>query len=202
MRLRAEERPAFDPHVEIIDGDSMVSDGVLGDEEDFSDEEAESCVVSKLVEASATVAVLKGALDVTDPAEGAKIEELRAQIFAEFGVTSLSGICPVDPPVRGPFGEAEIWLRPDAMPVSVPPYRFAGDRREAHAKLIDEIVKAGKVEPGQGAWNTPSFPVPKKRPGEFRLVQDLRPQNAATIKDGHPLPLIEAILQRQGKYRM
>ena len=104
--------------------------------------------------------------------------------------------------MRGPYGEAEIWLKPDAQPVSQPQYRFAGERREAHARLIDDVLKAGKVEPGRGPWNTPSFPVPKKRPGEYRLVQDLRPQNAATVKDGHPLPLIGAILQRQGQYRM
>ena len=52
------------------------------------------------------------------------------------------------------------------------------------------------------AWNTPSFPVPKKRPGEYRLVQDFRPQNAAPIKDGHPLPRINEILQRQGQKKM
>ena len=120
----------------------------------------------------------------------------------EFGQTSLSGKCPVDPPVRGPYGEAEIWLKPDAEPVSQTPYRFIGERREAHAKLLDEAVTAGKLEPGRGPWNTPSFPVPKKRPGEYRLVQDLRPQNAVTIKDGHPLPLIGLILVRQGRHRM
>ena len=108
----------------------------------------------------------------------------------------------MDPPLRGPFGEAEIWLKPDAEPVCLPQFRLAGERRESNPKLIDEVVKAGKMEPGRGAWSTPSFPVPKKRPGEYRLVQDLRPQNAATVKDGHPLPLIDVILQRQGKYRM
>ena len=33
-------------------------------------------------------------------------------------------------------------------------------------------------------------------------MQGLRPQNAATIKDGHPLPLIGQILQRQGRFSM
>ena len=33
----------------------------------------------------------------------------------------------------------------------------------------------------------------------YRLVQDLRPQNAVTIKDGHPLPRIGDMVYRQGK---
>ena len=52
------------------------------------------------------------------------------------------------------------------------------------------------------AWSSPSFPVPKKRPGDYRLVVDYRALNAATINDAHPLPLIEDILVAQGKYRM
>ena len=42
----------------------------------------------------------------------------------------------------------------------------------------------------------------KKTPGTFRLVQDLRPQNEATIKDGHPLPRIGEMVQRQGKNKI
>jgi putative transposase len=159
-------------------------------------------VAKHVCDVQAHIHVVKGALEPSEPAEGAEIERLKKELFAEFAGTSLSGVCPVNPPIRGPFGEAEIWLKPDARPVSVPPFRLAGERREAHAKLIDDVVESGKVEPGRGPWNTPSFPVPKKRPGEYRLVQDLRPQNAATLKDGHPLPLIGAILERQGKFKM
>eukprot|EP00667_Euglena_gracilis_P018132 EG_transcript_19205 len=79
---------------------------------------------------------------------------------------------------------------------------MTGERREAHQHLVDEALKMGKVEPGSGPWNTPSFPVPKKTPGKYRLVQDLRPQNLATLKDGHPLPQISHILQRQGKFKI
>ena len=37
---------------------------------------------------------------------------------------------------------------------------------------------------------------------EFRPVQDFRPLNEVTVKDGHPLPRINDILLRQGQYRM
>jgi len=104
--------------------------------------------------------------------------------------------------VRGPFGEAEIWLKPDTVPVNIAPYRIPGERKAAWVNLVDKALEAGKIEPGVSAWNTPSFPVPKKRPGEYRLVQDLRPRNAATVKDGHPLPRIGDILQRQGHFKI
>ena len=77
-----------------------------------------------------------------------------------------------------------------------------GERRAAWTALTDEIEKAGLVEDWHGPWNTPSFPVPKKNPGEYRLVEDFRALNEATIDDAHPLPKIEEILQRQGSYQM
>jgi hypothetical protein len=97
---------------------------------------------------------------------------------------------------------AEIWLKPDAVPVNIAPYHITGERKAAWTKLVDDARKAGKIEPGVSAWNTPSFPLPKKRPGEYRLVQDFRPQNAASLKDGHPLPRIGDILQRQGEFEV
>jgi hypothetical protein len=44
--------------------------------------------------------------------------------------------------------------------------------------------------------------VPKKKPGEYRLVEDFRKLNDAIIDDGHPLPRIEDILQKQGGYKI
>ena len=121
----------------------------------------------------------------------------------EFGDTSLSGVYPKHPlPVRGPFGEGEIWLQPGAKPVSVPPFHLTGERREALDTLVGKCIEQGKMESGRGPWNTPAFPVPKKVPGTYRLVQDLRPQNAVTVKDGHPLPRIGDMVFRQGKNRM
>ena len=105
----------------------------------------------------------------------------------------------MNPLARDPDGWAEVWLKPDARPVSVPAYRIKdGVRQEALTKLVQEAIDSGKMEPGKGSWNLPVFPVPKKN-GEFRLVQDLRAMNEATLKYGHPLPRIEDLVQRQGK---
>ena len=48
----------------------------------------------------------------------------------------------------------------------------------------------------------PPFPVAKKEPGTYMLVVDFRAVNEATITDGHPLPLINDILQAQDKFKM
>ena len=77
-----------------------------------------------------------------------------------------------------------------------------GVRYDALAELVAQAQEMGKMEPGKGPWNLPVFPVPKKNPGEFRLVQDLRALNEATLKDGHPLPRIGDMVQRQAKNRV
>ena len=137
--------------------------------------------------------------EVPETSTSALEKNLRQALIDEFGESSLSGQYMPDPPVRGPFGEGEIWLKEDARPVSVPPFHLNGERREALDQLVGKCIDMHKLEPGKGAWNTPAFPVPKKTPGSYRLVQDLRPQNAATVKDGHPLPRINDMVHRQGK---
>ena len=168
-------------------------------------EEEEWELAHRLVQGSqhhGQVRMVQGVVEARDAEESTLVEAAKEKILEEFRETSLSGKYPVNPPIRGPFGEAEIWLRTDAVPVSQIPFRISGERRAAWVGLVDEGIKQQKMEPGYGAWNTPSFPVPKKTPGRYRLVQDLRPQNEATIKDGHPLPRIGDILERQGKFRM
>ena len=53
---------------------------------------------------------VKGAVEARDPASGTDIEKIIEEIKERFSKNSLSGVLPNDrePPVRGPFGEAEI----------------------------------------------------------------------------------------------
>ena len=92
----------------------------------------------------------------------------------------------VDPPVRGPFAEATIEIKPGVTPVKQRPFQVVGERRDALTKLIQQLEKEGKVERGMSAWCSPAFPVAKKNPGEYRLVIDYRRLNAATVPDGAP----------------
>ena len=68
--------------------------------------------------------------------------------------------------------------------------------------MVDDYVRQGKLEPGKGPWSSPAFPVPKKKPGEYRLVVDYRMLNDATVTEAHPLPRIEDILHRQSQFRV
>jgi len=111
------------------------------------------------------VRFVKGVVEARDPIVTPGVEERRQRLLAEFADTVFSGKMTGDPPVRGPHGEAEIILKPGAVPVKQRPFMITGERRAAWTALTDEIEVQGLVEDGHGPWNTPSFPVPKKSLG-------------------------------------
>ena len=88
------------------------------------------------------------------------------------------------------------------MPLKQRIFKIQGERKAAWIKLTDEIIEEGKIEPVVSPWISPSFPVPKKKPVEYRLVEDIRKLNNATVDDEHTLPRIEGILQKQGGYKI
>jgi hypothetical protein len=131
-----------------------------------------------------------------------QVEKHREDILSAYSKTVFCGKTTGSPPKRGVLGEAEILLKSDTIPVKQRPYQMTGECREAWIKLVDQLYADGKIEPGSGPWLSPSFPVPKKKPGTYRLVVDYRRLNEATIVDSHPLPRIGDILQRQGQFKI
>ena len=123
---------------------------------------------------------IKGFVGSKDPVEGGNVDDLRAKIVGDYKGTVFSGKTTGDPPIRGPLGEAEIIIKPGSVPSKQRAFSITGERRDAWVRLIDDLIKEGKIEPGHGSWNSPSFPVPKKKPGQYRLVVDFRALNAAT----------------------
>jgi len=121
----------------------------------------------KLTEAEVNCSFIRGTVEAREPATAPLVEKWVAKFIEEFGVISLSGKCPVNPPIRGPFGLAEIWLKPGAVPVCVEPYQVTGERRGAWVNLVDKTLAAGKLETGVSTWNTPSFLVPKTEIGRI-----------------------------------
>jgi hypothetical protein len=134
--------------------------------------------------------------------DGEMAATLRAKMLGEYQGTVFSNKSVRDPPVRGPFGEATITLKPGVTPRKQRPFQMHGERLEAWKKLIDQLIEDGKIEEGVSDWNSPSFPVAKKESGKWRLVDDFRLLNDATITDAHPMPLIQPILNKQGKCRV
>jgi hypothetical protein len=136
------------------------------------------------------ISYIKGFVDSGEPAEGPLVEQLRTNIRTDYANNVFSNTTSGNPPKRGIYGEAEILLKPGTVPLKQRPYQMAGERRSAWVRLTDQLIAEGKIEPGQGPWCSPSFSVPKKKPGEYRLVVDYRRLNEATIVDSHPLPRI------------
>ena len=131
-----------------------------------------------------------------------KIQALRTRPKQKSGETFLSGKPVFPPPVRGPYGEAKIRLKPDPRVYQHREFALWGERKEALQKILREFIERGWLEPCHSEWASPCFVVPKKVAGEWRLVVDYRGLNAQTQHDSYMLPLIEDMLQKQFRRRI
>ena len=177
-----------------IEGDEM-------DEPTLSESELLS-LAETLLQHEPNEAECNSIIQHNQSAEGAEVENYRAAIFKDYEKTAFSTGTSGDPPKRFEFGEAEINLKADAVPLKQRMFQIQGERRDAWTKLTNELIAQGKLEESVSPWNSPSFPVAKKRAGNLQVSRRLQAVNEATITDGHPLPLINDIIQKQAKYKM
>ena len=118
-----------------------------------------------VVEELAVVRFIKEFVASRDPLECTTVDDRRRNILEDLAHTVFCGKTDGNPPVRGELGEAEIILLPNAKPVKQRAFSITGERRAAWGRLVDQLVRDGKIEPGIGPWCSPSFPVPKRLPG-------------------------------------
>ena len=131
-----------------------------------------------------------------------KIQALSARLKQKYGDTFFSGKPVFPPPVRRPYGEAKIRLKPDPRVYRHWEFALRSERKEAMEMILREFIHRGWLEPCHSEGASPCFVVPKKVAGEWRLVDDYRCLNAQTQPDSYTLPLIEDMLQKQFRRRI
>jgi hypothetical protein len=94
------------------------------------------------------------------------VDAIRQKLLEDYSGSVFQDRTGGNPQIQRPHGEAEIILNMVAIPVKQRMFQIQGERRAAWVKLIDEIFRDEKIEPGISPWSSPSFPVPKKNPND------------------------------------
>ena len=81
----------------------------------------------------------------------------------------------------------------DATPIASRQYRVAYADQPIVKEKIDEMLQNSIIKPTASPWNSP-FVLVDKPNGEKRFCIDFRKLNEKTLKDKHPLPLIDELL--------
>jgi hypothetical protein len=72
---------------------------------------------------------------------------------------------------------------------------------ETLCKYLAEELAKGFIEDRSSPYTSPTFYIPKKDKGEYRLVVDYRKLNDITVKDHYPMPNIQMELDKlKGKH--
>jgi hypothetical protein len=106
------------------------------------------------------------------------------------------------PPKAGPKRpgcesiEHVITLKPSAEPVRKAPYRNSQKELDVMKKALEEAVEAGFIVPSRSAWASPVIFVSKKDTDELRMCVDYRAVNERVVRDAHPLPHIDRLLDQ------
>ena len=69
-------------------------------------------------------------------------------------------------------------------------------------KIGKDWLRTRRTEECNSPWSSPSFPVPKKKPGEYRGVVDCRYVNTQCQDDAYPIPRIDDHLVKQGRKKV
>ena len=89
----------------------------------------------------------------------------------------------------------KIELLPGAVPPSRPTYRLSATELAELKKQLEELTKAGFIQPSKSPFGAPILFV-KKKDGTMRMCVDYRALNNVTIKNSYPLPRVDELFDR------
>lgn len=92
--------------------------------------------------------------------------------------------------------QAKIHINPDVRPVAQNPRRIPFSLRSKVEAKVDELLRLDVIEKVNGPtpWVSPVCVVPKPN-GDVRLCVDMRKANKAVVRERHPIPTVDEILQ-------
>jgi hypothetical protein len=100
--------------------------------------------------------------------------------------------------IKGPIGEMNIPLIPNARPIKKRPYTLNPKYKQKVRIELDKMFEAGIIEPvEESKWIIPMV-VQDKKTGEIRICVDLRKLNDACLHDPFPTPFIDEFLDNVG----
>src|SRR5829696_7248203 len=88
-----------------------------------------------------------------------------------------------------------IEVDPDSNPPWQPIYRMSPLELDAMRAELDQLIKAGSIEPSTSPYGAPAIFV-KKKDGKLRMCIDYRALNKITKKNQFPIPLIDDLIDR------
>ena len=88
-----------------------------------------------------------------------------------------------------------IELLPGSTPPSRPTFRLSASELVELKKQLEELTKAGFIQPSKSPFGAPILFV-KKKDGTMRMCVDYRALNNITVKNSYPLPRVDELFDR------
>ncbi|KAK1619811.1 hypothetical protein QYE76_025328 [Lolium multiflorum] len=125
----------------------------------------------------------------SSPADSAPIPEIIATLLTEYKhlFEEPKGL----PPRRA--HDHQIPLLPGAQPVKSRPYRYTPQQKDEIERQVYDMLSRGIIQRSSSPFASPVLLV-RKKDGQWRFCVDYRQLNELTVKNKHPLPVIDELL--------
>lgn len=84
-------------------------------------------------------------------------------------------------------------LIPGAQPVKVRPYKYSPIQKDEIETQLKQMLDQGVIRPSSSPFSSPVLLV-RKKDGSWRFCIDYRHLNSITVKNKHPMPVVDELL--------